>query len=365
MSKWLLFVVLSLFSLAVAGDPPSGVMPHKPGSGRIPGTILHTPPFTPGFHNGNTLVCSDCHVMHASMQHNYGYNDGYTYPLAITPPTPKLLKASSALSLCLNCHQDKIGMPDVIGPDANGGNLRSGGQMGLPGVVNDNGHNLASNPGELCTRCHFGGEFHTATVECIDCHSAHGTRYYRNLQWASWPGGEPPIIAFVNPAATGLNKYQAANVNYGAPGDQIGQGTWREVTNICIDCHHGITDGSANGNRYTNPDLDWHWNRHPNTNTESGAYRPISGLPGDPIHSADSTHWFNGQGQEFSEGRMPFIVKEAHDYATASAVNYNNEVFCLSCHQAHGSANSFGMRWDPANSDGIMSTAGCRQCHTQ
>jgi len=325
--------------------------------------ILDTPPFTPGFHNGADLVCSDCHIMHASMQHDYGYDDAYTYPLVFDSPSNHLLKAPNALELCLNCHKDYTGIPDVIGSDINGGVMRAAGQLDEPSVPNEHGHNIAPEPGDLCLRCHFGGDFATATVECIDCHAPHGTGYYRNLQWASYPGGEPPIIAFVNPGATGLDKYQASNLRYGSPGSDPGMQTWREVTNICIDCHHTMADASANGGYYTNPDLDFHWNRHPNANTEWGAYRPISGLPGDPYYSADSANWFDGQGSEFSVGRLPFLVVEAHDYATAGVVAYDNEVFCLSCHSAHGSEYAFGMRWDPASSDDPIRTAGCRQCH--
>jgi hypothetical protein len=358
-------LILLMASLAYAdGFPHGGASPHKPGSEyQGPGILLDTPPFTPGYHNGNGMVCSDCHVMHASMEHDYGYQDPYTYPLEINPPANHLLKASNALDLCLTCHQDKVGVPDVIGGDINGGAERAAGELGDPNAVNDHGHNIGAEPGELCNRCHFGGEFHTATVECVDCHAPHGTNYYRNLQWASWPGHQPPIVAFVNPGATGLQKYQASNVKYGAPGDGPGQPTWREVSNVCIDCHHTLLDASTNGGRYTNYDADFHWNRHPGTNTEWGAYRPISGLPGDPAYSADSTNWFDGQGSEFAIGRLPFLVKEAHDYQAASLVSYNNEVFCISCHSAHGSENAFGLRWNPAESSNPMATSGCRQCH--
>lgn len=361
----LIALILVLSVTPAFADLPLGMSTvHKPGTGKSgDGLLLDTPPFTPGYHNGSDMVCSDCHVMHASMQHDYGYDDPYDYPFSVDPPSNHLLKASSALELCLNCHQDKVNIPDVIGPDINGGALRAAGQLGDPGVINDNGHNISSEPGDLCIRCHFVGEFRTAAVECIDCHAPHGTNYYRNLQWASAPEYTPPIVAFTNPASNGLQKYQAANVRYGAPGGNPGQQTWREVTNICIDCHHTFFDANTNGGRYTNWDLNEHWNRHPGTNSESGAYRPVGGLPGDPYYDADSLNWVEGNGSEFSIGRVPYIVQEAHSFDQANIVAASNEVFCLSCHSAHGSEHAFGLRWNAADESAPMRTAGCRQCH--
>jgi hypothetical protein len=364
MVKLLTVFLAATVSLSAAGFPHGGDLPHKPGAEYSnPGLILDTPPFTPGYHNGADMVCSDCHIMHASMQHGYGTPDAYTYPYEVNPPSANLLKASSPLQLCLTCHEDMVGIPDVVGSDVNGGVMRAAGQLDAVGMINDNGHNLAESPGDICSRCHYGGEFHTAAVECIDCHAPHGTNYYRNLQWASWPGHQPPIIAFTRPGVTDLQKYQAANIRYGAPGDGMGQPTWREVTNICIDCHHSIQDAGVNGGRYTNPELDMHWNRHPGNNSENSAYRPIGGLPGDPFYSADSANWIAGDGSEFSIGRLPYIVKEAHSFDAADIVAGSNEVFCLSCHAAHGSDHSFGLRWNAAENSNTLRTAGCRQCH--
>ncbi len=364
MIKHTIVFLFAMISLSTAGTIlQNDGFPHKPGSGYQPGAILDTPPFTPGYHNGNDMVCSDCHIMHASMQHDYGTPDSYTYPYNVEPPANHLLKAANALTLCLSCHNDKVGIPDVVGADVNGGSDRAAGQLGEVGEINNNGHNIAPDPGDLCNRCHFGGEFHTASVECIDCHAPHGTRYYRNLQWASWPGHQPPIVAFVRPGSQGLDKYQTANVRYGAPGYGRGQATWREVTNICIDCHHTLVDASPNGGRYTNPELDDHWNRHPGTNSEDGAYRPIGGLPDDPDVYTDPQNWVSGEGSEFSVGRVPYIVTEAHSFQQADVVSTSNEVFCLSCHSAHGTDKPFGLRWNPTNNSTPLATAGCRQCH--
>src|SRR5512138_449376 len=119
MAKYVLIFTIALASLSLAADINRGAgFPHKPGSdNRNPGTILDTPPFTPGYHNGNDMVCSDCHIMHSSMQHNNGEHDPYNYPYNVNPPATHLLKAPNALMLCLSCHDNKVGIPDVVGAD--------------------------------------------------------------------------------------------------------------------------------------------------------------------------------------------------------------------------------------------------------
>ena len=316
------------------------------------------PSIPASYHSGATLTCSDCHVMHASMQHNYSGGSGgegvaTSFPWSTTP-TAYLLKRPTSLELCLACHDGKSGIPDVVGADVNGGNERVAGHFDQPGITNPRGHNLGSDPGYLCMRCHFGGEFPDAKVTCVDCHNPHGNPSYRNLWWASAPGSEPPIIAFTNPDSSGIAKYQRANVRYGAPAP--GDGTWREVTNICIDCHHVFT-----GTGYTDPDGSGHWNRHPGTDTERGARAYINREGA----NTDSINWESGEGPEFDIGRVPFVVSGATDFASAGAVTRNNEAFCLSCHKVHGHTHAFGLVWNPGQpSTPLQKSAGCRQCHT-
>lgn len=311
------------------------------------------------YHNGATLVCSMCHVMHASEQHagSMPSPDPFgPFPRTNTP-NKNLMRASDPVTLCLTCHDGVVGIPDVVGADVNNLAERSAGKFELPTVANPRGHKLdygltLDNSG-LCYRCHFGGSFTTAAVSCVDCHNPHGNKRSRNLQWASWPGGEPDFGLFANPAASGLTKYEGAQVGYGTGNSDA----LREVTNMCNDCHHVYT-----GSYYNDNNNDGIHTLHPSYDSERGDPNHIS--QGDGKGTTDGAHWNDGTGAGFvGTVRVRFVKTDATDYANSLTVDAaTNGVFCLSCHKAHGSDYAFGLRWDPASGPGGK---GCEQCHNR
>lgn len=309
------------------------------------------------YHYGETLVCADCHTMHAGMQHNYAGGTGPeggipSFPWE-TPPAARLLKAPDPLDLCLSCHDNMAGVPDVMGADVNGLGERSAGFLDLPDQDNprghDLGHGLDTGPSGLCLRCHWAPP-EAALVTCIDCHNPHGNGNPRNLQWASDPDFTPPLGLLTREGATGMAAYERANVAYGT----LNTTALREVTNMCIDCHHVFS-----GATYTDPDHDGIHSRHPTYDSERG--QPNHIVQGEGRGSTNPAHWNAGTGSGFQVPRVPFVTDGAADFAAASLVSAEtNGVFCLSCHKAHGSADAFGMVWAL---DGPPARPGCDQCH--
>lgn len=334
---------------------------HPSGPSRDLPTLGLDDPALGTYHNGATLECAQCHIMHASQQHPH---DGPVlpgpvgaYPQDYTP-SRKLLKAPDPVALCLTCHDGIAGIPDVVGYDVNGLTERSAGLFDLPGNANPRGHKLDyavdTDPGwGLCMRCHFGSTQESASVSCLDCHNPHGNNRSRNLQWASYPGGEPQFGLFVRPGATGMARYERANVAYGTTNDAA----LREVTNMCIDCHHVLTGAS-----YNDPDGNGFHNLHPSYDSERGD--PNSIAQGLPRGTTDPQHWEDGTGAGFiTTERLNFVNAGASDFTTCQVVGAStNGVFCLSCHKAHGGTRSFGLLWDPVSG---VNGEGCDQCHNK
>jgi hypothetical protein len=330
--------------------------------------------FAGEYHTGATLVCSQCHTMHASLQHSYG--GGVTgYPRSWTP-TEYLLKGGLN-ETCLACHDDAGFAPDVIGNDT-GPMLtdRSAGALStVAGPVDGYeawmGHTLGSTavaPGDV-------GSFTpdaTHGLTCMDCHHQHGYGGFGTQDVA----GNPLSDTFRNLSAKGgisvsyaiatndttkdvfettARTYETAAVNLNEPNaTDSGFGEW------CQKCHvnfHGDVGDSASIGGSGSPPA--HFVRHPNATVNIGA---VGGG-----HSSLGVY----------SGRLNRVrvMSPTGDWGTQgtawTGAPGDLTPTCLSCHKAHGNKRAFGLIYALGASalgedgDGSAARDLCTQCHVQ
>jgi hypothetical protein len=350
------------------------------------------------YHVGTTLVCSDCHVMHASKQHAAGAGDTtYTYPYAGTP-TAKLLRAETVNNVCLGCHDGQTAIPDVFCDNSASAMTPNGRRAGALnaatnafGINNvapyaeEDGHSLFSEdlpPGNVGGTGAIGSNaalIGAEGLECTSCHGAHGNKYYRNMNGyrnatppsyipAQWQGievsyqigGTPMDTAWVYEALP--HNYDDANINYQEP-DQT-RSAYGEWCGVCHGNFHG-----APGSTNIGP---------------SGAEvrHPTAGVDMD---SSTTAKWANPT----TTNRLKVMSAAGHWTVSGSGTprpNLASEQFtpsCFTCHKSHGNANPYGLIFVYTNASNGPAANGnaaahiteegnggqyrdmCRNCHGQ
>ncbi len=313
------------------------------------------------FHFSGSLVCSDCHVIHYSETHLYTGAPGPDPLLAPGGPFSYLLKNTQS-QICLACHDGRTDAPDVRGANTNA-YVRAAGQLNVLGdgaAVEGTGHTMGS------TAAPPGGSWTNPGLQCQHCHATHGNGYYRNLlpnpgtvsgKYVTYMTGSTYSGTFAiqqladSPMAT---HYAAGNIKYRRT--QVGT-TDFGLSEWCSGCHgdfHGVggasnMGGSSSGDTGTAP-----WLRHPT--------RDVTMAEGVANQHIDSAHWFSGLAS-----RVPVVSPSGTIPGTATTSD--NEVFCGSCHKAHGSTNRKGLIFDDETTadleDGTSLMQTCQQCHFQ
>ena len=330
--------------------------------------------FAGEFHTGATLVCSQCHTMHASLQHSYGGSTS-GYPRSWTP-TEYLLKGGLN-ETCLACHDDAPFAPDVLAADSGPmlADRSAGGLNDIAGTIDGYqdwmGHTLGSTavaPGDT-------GSFvpdATNGLTCMDCHHQHGYAGFGTTDVA----GNPLSDNFRNLSAKGgmsisyavttndttkdvfetmPRTYDAAAVNLNEPNAaDSGFGEW------CQQCHvnfHGdVGDPNSIGGSGSPPA---HFVRHPNATVNIGALGGGHSSLGVFSNKLYRVRVMSPSGDWGTQGSV---------WAAAPA---DLTPTCLSCHKSHGNGNAFGLIYALGESalgeegDGTAVKELCQQCHVQ
>jgi hypothetical protein len=298
------------------------------------------------YHVGRLLICSDCHIAHGSQTHGYGTDADTTWlgPHTADPPYAYLLRGETVSNACLNCHDGKSGVPDVLqsptdvtthGRSAGGLNVPTGGAHGYATVApysQGGGHTLWSTsppPGQAAGSPPIG----TEGLECSDCHRVHGSKYFRNMMGdvatstatyinPAWrtkevtyeigaaPSANPSPVWVLEKAA---HNYDNDNVQYleHAGQDSSMYGAW------CGTCH-----GNFHGNlTAANIEVGGEVVRHPTAGVNLSA-----------------TGW-----AVTDPTRRLKVMSQSGAWAATTGLPADLTPSCFTCHKSHGNANKFGL----------------------
>ncbi len=298
--------------------------------------------------NAEIMTCADCHTMH--------YMDGGVLPTKSEAggPWDQLLLVSTTTKLCLMCHDGSdVKAPDVLHPvnmyDNSGDEHSGAGSFYNSEWENTNGHDLENSVSDV--------PFSTLTnitMNCASCHDPHGTDNYRNLL-------TKPIDARVGTTVVILDTDIFENINPPFPPDQSGAiSAYREsntgykanMSLWCMNCHDDLKNNMPGAGRI-----------HHLTDV------PLNGTG----YNTDPAHWAAGSGSGFGDAtgdliegvpRLRFQSADAYDYSSSKSAGQDNQVYCGTCHLAHGGGYRYGLAWPYADTGGsVDKDSGCQQCH--
>jgi hypothetical protein len=332
--------------------------------------VLAMSAFAGEYHFGSSLSCYQCHTMHYSQQHMFGYafEDSTPY-LGSAGPYNSLLR-DEVNNLCLSCH-DGRSVVDVYGPsEVFQVTNRQAGFLNRQGDGNEgHGHTL----GSTATAPGSNPAWHpdqTEGLTCVDCHSPHGSAGSSNPdqvkgQWRNLTNrpGNATTNRFVNyeksTEPVDLTKdikwrassvhspgaYETNNVDFYEPvANDSRYGAW------CQGCHTNFHGNS------TDPDMHNAngWIRHPAAEVN--------------LSSTDAADFA-------SHAYRPQVMSPTGNWGTQGDSTWTPPSdltpTCVTCHKGHGNGNSFGLVYMTGrqprseNGDATRITNTCKICHRQ
>lgn len=345
--------------------------------------LAQAPPnYNTNYHTGQTLQCSDCHIMHGQNSHPYPWA-GLQPPAVVGGPHEMLLRAEPN-ELCLGCHNGSSLVPDVLGIAADGSTRRSAGALNASshgyntsteGYDATDGHTLWS------TAVAPGGTFQNTEsgLECVHCHAQHGSyAQYRNLLNRGIFSGKSITFAVSSNDLTkdvfehAARAYSETDVDFNEPNPAASA-----YANWCKSCHtsfHGAagdlsTVGGQSGGQSTEPDASWL--RHPNADVNIGT---DPGLAAGGVQTDSSSHISSYVARFYTRTNNVKVMSPNGNWKPAPSDPRVLTPSCFSCHKAHGNRNGFGLIFmrgaagDPTpteDGDGGAYQDLCRQCHSQ
>ncbi len=312
------------------------------------------------YHYGATLICSDCHTMHYSQQHDY--SGGPAPPLGGGGPFKFLLRSQDS-DVCLTCHDGQTFAPDVYGANT-GTYVRQAGAIttGSNPFENWKGHTLnitATPPGGTMN----------IKLQCYNCHDKHGNSNFRNLNGVITPityakgTNDTTKDVFLRSWVLGQisTNYSVGNVDFNEPNtNQSAYGRF------CKGCHTDFHGQKGDSNMGGSSGVEWL--RHPTAGANIGA---VGGE-----HSSLDT--FKNRLYRVQ------VMSPSGNWGTQGqawgAAPNDLTPSCMSCHKAHGNQNPFGLIYlkgtgtitEEGDADGnaAASSGGgarnlCKQCHVQ
>ncbi len=298
------------------------------------------------YHIGSGLVCAQCHILH------YGEGGGgepggpFTY----------LLSHSTINGLCLSCHDGSDPTaPDVLAAvsmyDATSDEHSAAGYFAGTDVSSDSAHDLG-----VTDLVPLRTPSTNIALSCASCHDVHGNGNYRNLVSDPDSSGSgtnvvlgTDIFEGVAPAVPPTQEgsvaaYKSSNIGYRS-----------NLSYWCAECHNLLE---------TNEDgvTPAHYKRHPSDvslDVAGGHTDPSNWTAGDSLGFGTAT----GDGTE-GVPRVRFQEATATDYSSAKTVASTNQVFCTTCHLAHGGKYISCAVWPYKVLDADMYSP-CQQCHNQ